>query len=142
MRVVRWVGIALASYVGLALTLDGMIAAFQPQSGRTGVLRTVDAEGNSHDTVLSILDDGETLWVESGHHFRGWYNRVRSNPEVELIREGETVAYRAVALDTAEAREHVIGLMKEGAGSFGYGASRVMLLFAPIKPVRLDPRDH
>ncbi len=43
----------------------------------------------------------------------------RSNPEVELIRDGETVAHLAAALDTVEAREHVIGLMKKGAGSSG-----------------------
>ncbi len=135
------VAIVLGAYVILALALDGMIATFQPTAGNTGVLRTFDQDGAAHETVLSILDDDGTLWVESGHHFRGWYQRLRENPDVELVRDGKTQPFRAVALDTPEAERHVKELMKKGAGSAGYYASRAMLLFAPIKPVRLDPRN-
>ena len=141
MKILRRLLIVVGAYVVLALALDGMIASFQPQSGSTGVLRTFDAAGEPHDRVLGILDDDGQLWVESGHWFRGWYHRVRENPNVELIRDGETKPYRAVPLFTAEAQDRVIGLMKQGAGNYGYWAGRTMLLFAPIKPVRLDPRD-
>ena len=140
MKVIRWLAIVLGGYVILALVLDGMIAIFQPMAGTVGVLRTFDEQGKPHETVLSLLDDGGTLWVESGHHFRGWYHRVRRNPEVELVRDGEVQAYRAVALDTPEAEQRIKQLMQESNGPIGYYASRAMLLFAQIKPVRLDPR--
>ncbi len=139
MKAIRWIVIIFGVYVVLALALDGMIAAFQPQSGSTGVLRTFDADGAAHDKVLSVLDDDGQLWVESGHWFRGWYYRLRENPDVELVRDGKTLLYRAVPLATPEAERHVKELMKRRAGSGGYWAGRIMLLFAPIKPVRLDP---
>lgn len=140
MKIVRWLAIVLGACVVLALALDGMIALFQPSAGTTGVLRTFDEQGEPHERVLSLLDDGGTLWVESGHHFRGWYHRLRRNPNVELVRDGRTQAYRAVPVDTPEAEQRVKELMKESNGSAGYYFSRAMLLFAQIKPVRLDPR--
>ncbi len=139
MKIIRIVAIVFGVYVALGLIIDGAIGYFQPQSGTTAVLRTFDEEGKAHDTVLSLLDDGGTFWVESGHWFRGWYHRVRSNPDVELTREGERAPYTAVPVDTPEALAGVEVLMGKGQGA-RYWAGRVMLLFAPIKPVRLDPR--
>ena len=140
MKIVRWLAIVLGACVVLALALDGMIALFQPSAGTTEVLRTFGEQGEPHERVLSLLDDGGTLWVESGHHFRGWYHRLRRNPNVELIRDERTQDYRAVPVDTPEAERRVKELMKESNGSAGYYFSRAMLLFAKIKPVRLDPR--
>jgi hypothetical protein len=138
-KLIRIAAIFFGVYVVLGLALDGAIGYFQPQRGTTAVLRSFDEQGKPHDTVLSLLDDGSTLWVESGHWFRGWYHRIRRNPDVELVRGGETRPYRAVPLDTPEALEQVQKLMGKGRGA-GYWAGRAMLLFAPIKPVRLDPR--
>ncbi len=70
---------------------------------------------------------------------RGWYHRVVSNPEVELVRGGKAEPYRAVLLDTPEAVDTVTKLMGKGSRA-GYWVGRTMLLWAPIKPVRLDPR--
>ncbi len=139
MRIVRIGAIVLGVYVGLGLLLDGAIGYFQPQSGTTAVLRTFDESGQPTDTVLGLLDDGGQLWVESGHWFRGWYHRAVANPEIELVREAGTTAFRAVPVDTPEAVDTVTRLMGKGDGA-GYWAGRAMLLWAPIKPVRLDPR--
>ena len=139
MKFIRIAAILFGVYVALGLTLDAAIGYFQPQRETTAVLRTFDADGAPHETVLSLLDDGGTLWVESGHWFRGWYHRVRANPDVELIRGGEAKPYRAVPVDTPEALARVQELMGKGSGA-GYTLARAMLLFAPIKPVRLDPR--
>jgi len=136
MKIARMVLIALAVYVGLALLFDGMIGLFQPGSD---VLRSYDEEGRPHDTVLSVIEDGDTLWVQSGHHFRGWYHRIRENPDVELIRSGESKPYRAIALDDPETKAHLVGLIKQRSGA-GYYVTRALLLFAEIEPVRLDPR--
>ncbi len=139
MRIVRIGAIVLGVYVGLGLLLDGAIGYFQPQSGTTAVLRTFDESGEPRDTVLGLLDDEGQLWVESGHWFRGWYHRAVANPEIELFREGRTTAYLAVPVDTPEAVDTVTRLMGKGDGA-GYWVGRTMLLWAPIKPLRLDPR--
>ncbi len=139
MRILRVVAIIIAVYIVLGLALDGAIGYFQPQSERTAVLRTFDEAGNPHDTVLGLRDDGSTLWVESGHWFRGWYYRLIRNPDVELVRGEKVEAYRAVPVDSPEAVETVTKLMGKGQGA-GYYVGRTMLLWAPIKPVRLDPR--
>ena len=139
MRIARIAAILFAVYVALGLALDATIGFFQPQQANTAVLRTFDEKGRPHDTVLALHDDSGQLWVESGHWFRGWYHRVQSHPDVELTRGGETKPYRAVPVDTPEALARMEGLMGKGQGS-RYTLMRAMLLFAPIKPVRLDPR--
>ena len=139
MRIVRIGAIVLGVYVGLGLLLDGAIGYFQPQSGTTAVLRTFDESGEPRDTVLGLLDDEGQLWVESGHWFRGWYHRAVANPEIELVREGRTTAYLAVPVDTPEAVDTVTRLMGKGDGA-GYWVGRTLLLWAPTKPLRLDPR--
>ena len=139
MKLVRVLAMLLALYVGLGLLADAAIGWFQPQGGNTAVLRTFDSSGGSKDTVLGLLDDNGQLWVESGHWFRGWYRRVVANPDVELVRGGQTAPYRATPLDTPEAVDTVTRLMGKGTSS-RYWIARTLLLFAPIKPVKLDPR--
>jgi F420H(2)-dependent quinone reductase len=139
MKLVRILAILIGVYVALGLALDAAIGYFQPQRGTTAVLRSFDEQGQPHDTVLALLDDGGQLWVESGHWFRGWYHRLQANPDVELIRGGQAAPYRAVPLDTPEAVDVVTRLMGKGKGAT-YWVQRAMLLFAPIHPVRLDPR--
>ncbi len=138
MKFLRIAVIAFGVYIVLGLLIDAAIGRFQPQGGNTAVLRTF-ADDGPKDTVLGLLDDNGQLWVESGHWFRGWYHRAVANPDVELIR-GESVApYRAVPIDAPEAVDTVTRLMGKGQGA-GYWVGRTMLLYAPIKPVRLDPR--
>lgn len=136
MKILRRLAIVLALYIGLGLTLDALVGFFQPGSD---VLRVYDTEGKPYDRVLSLIEDGDQLWVVSGHHFRGWYRQVLASPDVELIRSGVPKPYRAVALDDDETRAHVIGVMK-ARSAVAYYVSRALLLFAQVKPVRLDPR--
>ncbi|MCZ6459315.1 MAG: nitroreductase/quinone reductase family protein [Gammaproteobacteria bacterium] len=139
MKVVRIVAIVFGVYVVLGMSIDAAIGYFQPQSEATLVLRTYGEAGDSKDTVLSLRDDNGQLWVESGHWFRGWYYRALANPNVEVIRGESVQPYRAVPVNTDEAVELMTKLMGKGQGA-GYWVGRVMLLFAPIKPVRLEPR--
>lgn len=131
------------AFVALALSFDAFLGITQMQlePGRAeGVLRTFDEEGKAYESRMIVIDDGDTTWVQSGHHFRGWYHRLRRNPDVELIRGGEVLRYRAVPLDTPEAKAHMKELLMARVGTFGYYAIRTVLLFAEVKPVRLDPR--
>jgi hypothetical protein len=143
-RAVRVGALVVAGFVVLALALDGLGGLVQPAlnpGGAEGVLRTTDEAGVSHETRLAVFEDaGGALWIQSGHHFRGWYSRLKRNPEVELVREDVVSAYHAVPLDTPEARQHIRALIVERVGLLGFYAIRTFLLFAEIKPVRLDPR--
>lgn len=144
MKFLRVLGILFGAYLALGLLIDSGIGFFQPQADGTVVLRSFDNAGLSSDTVLSLLRDEKNagqLWVESGHWFRGWYRAVQANPDIELDLDGETLPYRAVPVDTPEALENVLRLMGKGSGA-GYYIGRTMLLWAPIKPVRLDPREE
>lgn len=133
----------VGAFVLLALAFDAFLGVTQLalEPGRAeAVLRTHDEEGKAYETRMIVIDDGDTTWVQSGHHFRGWYDRLRRNPAVELVRGGEVMRYDAVALDTPEARAHMKDLLIERTGTFRYYAIRTVLLFAEVKPVRLDPR--
>ena len=102
-RPVRVVALVVVGFVALALFLDGLAGLIQPAlGGPEGVLRTTDEERVVHETRLAVFEDQSgAIWVQSGHHFRGWYGRVKGNPEVEFVREGVLNAYRAVPLETA-----------------------------------------
>ena len=139
MKIVRVLAIVLGAYVVLGLSFDAAIGYIQPRRQGTVVLRTFDSSGASKDTVLGLREDNGQLWVESGHWFRGWYKRVLANPNVELVRDGRAVPYHAVPDDSPEAVEHMARLMGKGTGA-GYWVTRTLLLWAPIKPVKLDPR--
>jgi hypothetical protein len=140
MKVVRILAIALGVYVLLGLVFDAAVGYFQPQGEGTVVLRTFDPGGtHPHETVVVLrpASDG-TLWVESGHWFRGWYHRLERNPDLVLVRHGEARPYHAVLVDDPPTVEKLEGLM--GKPAMGYYVGRTLLLWAPIKPVRLDPR--
>jgi hypothetical protein len=140
-RAARIVAIVLISYVGLALAFDAFIGVSQiGLGGPEGILRTTDDAGEIHESRMIVLQDGEVTWVQSGHHFRGWYHRLVKNPEVELEFEGEVKAYRAVALNDPESKANMHRLIEERVGRVGAAVVRTLLLFAEVKPVRLDPR--
>lgn len=131
----------LVGYVVLALAFDAFVGVSQiGLGGPEGVLHTTDADGKVHETRMIVLRDGDQLWVQSGHHFRGWYHRLVAHPEVELDFEGETRPSTAVPLEDPVSRANIHRLIEERVGAVQARVIRVLLLFADVKPVRLDPR--
>ncbi len=142
-RIIRTLALLLVGFVVLALGIDAIVGMRQPvlQPGAAeGILRTFDENGNVYETRLAVVDYGGTPWLQSAHHFRSWYHRLLRNPEVELARNGEVRAYHAVAIDTPETEARIKNLLKERAGVLRFYTIRILLLFADVKPVRLDPR--
>lgn len=145
MRWVRVPALVLAGLALLALALDAIVGISQPSldpGSAEGILRTFDEQGRAHETRLAVFDDGGTPWIQSGHHFRGWYHRLVRNPEVELVQGGVPRPYVAVPLDTPEARDLMRRLIQERVGVAGFYLIRTFLLFAEVKPIRLDPREE
>ncbi len=147
MKAIRVLAILVLVYIALGLVADGAVSYFQPQTESTVVLRTFDANANAdlgmgagaQDAVLTLFEGDGQLWLVSGRWFRGWYHRVQANPDIELVRKGRAEPFRAVPVDTPEAVDRVARLMGKGT-SAGYWIGRTLLLWAPIQPVRLDPR--
>ncbi len=111
------------------------VAAFQPENigGETIVITTTDADGGSHERVLSLIDYDGRLFVAANHWPRAWYHRALENPDVRVTRNGEITDYRAVPVSEEE-RER---LLDEPGFPL---ALYVFTGFAPRQFLRLDPR--
>jgi hypothetical protein len=130
--------IAILSLLSLAAAHTGCmtaIAAFQPEDigGKTIVLTTTDADGESHERVLSPIDYDGRLFVAANHWPRAWYRRALANPDVSVRRDGKTTDYRAVPVGEEE-RERLLD--ESGFPLVAY----VFTGFAPRRFLRLDPR--
>jgi hypothetical protein len=111
-------------------------AAFQPENvgGReTIVISTLDADGESHERVVSPIDLDGRLFVAANHWPRAWYHRALANPEVRVTRGGKTANYRAVPASEEE-RKHLLDA--PGFPLIAY----LFTGFAPREFLRLDPR--
>jgi len=109
------------------------IAAFQPETKKTIVLSTTDADGTSRERVLSPIDDDGRLFVAANHWPRAWYRRALARPEVRITRGGQTADYRAVPVSEEE-RERLLD--ESGFPPIAY----LFTGFAPRQFLRLDPR--
>ena len=131
--------VATLSLCVLAATQNGcvtaIVAVFQPENigVETIVLTTTDADGESHERVLSPIDYDGRLFVAANHWPRAWYRRALENPDVRVTRNGETTDYRAVAVSEEE-RERLLD--ESGFPLVAY----VFTGFAPRQFLELDPR--
>lgn len=91
MKYVYWIfGIML----GLA-ALVGILQYVASERVEVVELHTVDEEGEPVTTRLWVVDDEGFAYLRSSGEASGWYNRIMSNGEFELTRNGETGRYRA-----------------------------------------------
>lgn len=132
MQAIKIIVIVLGVYVGVVALFESLIGYFQPASAHTVTITTFDADGSSHDRVLSGLESGGQFYVAVNHWPRAWYRRLLDNPAVRITRGEQTEDHLAVKVSGAEASrvesEHPRGLV----GSLLMG-------FAPRYFIRLDP---
>jgi hypothetical protein len=133
MKIVRIVVILVLVYVGIVAAFESLIGFLQPASGSTLVITTSDADGASHDRVVSRLESDGKLYVAANHWPRAWYGRALKNPDVQITVDGEKRNVRAVPVTGAE-HEQV-----DAANRLPF-AFRVLTGFPPRYFVRLDPR--
>ena len=134
-RALRTLGVLAALTVLFYASLFGFAEAFT----EIVVLRTYDAEGEAHETRVTVIDIEGTPWVR-GRPYRGWFKRIEANPIAELYRGDVWLMVDAsVSYELADAAAF------ERAMFDRYGL--LYRLFDSIArmssnevPVRLDPR--
>jgi hypothetical protein len=101
------------------------------------VLRTLDDNHHPHDTTLWIIDHEGTPWVRGIRRNLRWIERVRANPRVELVRNGETTARTASIVETPDEKRAIDEAI---AAKYGW-LDRLYELVVPHDtiPIRLDP---
>lgn len=132
MRAARWLGIALATLAALAVAT--YVAGEQTE---VAVLRSVDEQGAARETKLWVVDLDGSPWVRVARPERSWFDRVRQRPQVELVRNGVALPYRAIEITDPEVRARVDAAFREKYGmvDWWYG----LLLRRDPRPIRLDP---
>jgi hypothetical protein len=89
MRLLAWlVGAVLMLAVGV-----GLLQIIASETGEVVVLTTLDGE-SARTTRLWVVDHDGGQWLRGGPG-SGWYQRLLSQPAVELERGGETRSYLA-----------------------------------------------
>ena len=91
----KTIGILLGIAVALVLVLGAALFGLG-ELGEVVVLKTVDPEGAAHETRLWVIDDSGQTWIRAGDPSSRWLARLRTSPDVELTRGGETRPVRAV----------------------------------------------
>ena len=141
MRTLAWLAGAL---VAVILLLWGAMLLLAEYGGEVVDLRTTDASGATFGTRLWVVDDSASTWLWAAAPGRRWLQRLRTHPEVRIVRGGEVARYRAVPVETEEARQRIGCLMVE---RYGVAAHALALIHhallrhakAEAVPIRLEP---
>ena len=119
MKVLKWVGVVVAVYVGFVVAFETLfLGLYQPKLERTGipmlVITTTDDSGVSRERRLARLETDGKVYVSAHHWPRGWYSRALENPNVRVEIDGVAADHLAVPVDGEEfervAAEHPVPL--------------------------------
>jgi hypothetical protein len=141
MKAIRWLAILFGVYLGLVVAFESLVVVMGKRQADHGVapdehwvvITTKDAGGAESNTVVAGVESAGRLYVSANHWPRGWYNRARDNPDVEITRAGERVAYRAVPI-TGEER---VRIARDYSVPWIF---RLLTGFPPRSFLRMDPR--
>lgn len=82
----KWLLIAGGTLVGVVLLALGASFALV-ESEEVVVIRTYDANGESHSTRVWIVDHDGAQWIAPGNRSNGWFQRLLGDPRLELARD-------------------------------------------------------
>ncbi|MBW2241520.1 MAG: hypothetical protein JRH01_05995 [Deltaproteobacteria bacterium] len=135
-RVVLVVG----SVLGLVAIFYASLFAFAELYTEIVVLRTFDADGESHETRVTVIDVDNTPWVR-GRPYRGWFQRIEANHNAELYRGGAWYPVKAsVSRNLSDAAEFE-RVMVERYGLTYRCFDFIARMSSNEIPVRLEPRN-
>ncbi|HTO06778.1 MAG TPA: hypothetical protein VMR86_06940 [Myxococcota bacterium] len=128
--------LALIALSGLVLL--GLGTYLAGERTEVVVLRTWGADGAPQDTKMWVVDYQGAAFVRIGRPGRGWGERAKANPEVELVRAGATTPRHVAVVSEPETLRAVAQAFAEKYGwvDWWYG---VVVRKNP-ETLRLDPR--
>lgn len=89
--IMRILGVLL---IGLIVLVGGLQLA--SEMGEVVVVTTTDESSAPVETRLWVVEYEGYQYLRSGDPGSGWYQRLLTNPEVEVVRKGESARYKAV----------------------------------------------
>ena len=99
MKIVKWIGITLAVYVGIVVLFESLIGYFQPTSEATLSLTVYEQSGEPHVRVLSRIEHSDNLYVAVNHWPRSWFSSLQKNPNIRVAFGERDFAGTAVVVD-------------------------------------------
>jgi hypothetical protein len=138
MKVLKWIAIVAAVYIGLVVVFEGVVMGMiQPKLEGAAlpmlVITTTDDSGESEVRRLAQLEVDGKIYVSAHHWPRGWYHRAVANPEVRVEVDGVDSDYFAVPVEGGEFDRVA------AAAPLGFGI-RLVMGFPPERNIlRLDP---
>jgi hypothetical protein len=92
----KWIiGLAICS----PLIFGAALLVASEYGGEKVELETLDERGTSFFTTLWVVELHEEPWLRAGDPEATWLQRVRADPQVFLIRDGERREYQAEVSD-------------------------------------------
>ncbi len=92
----KWlIGLVMCS----PLIFGGLLLVASEYGGEKVELETLDDRGTSFFTTLWVAELHEQPWLRAGDPEATWLQRLRGDPQVFLIRDGERKEYRAEVSD-------------------------------------------
>ena len=131
---------ALVLLVALALGV-GAVTWIALEGNEVAVLRTRMPDGRFEETRVWVADAGGAAFIEAATPERAWYQSLRTHADVELLRDGEPLRYRATPEPGPDGRARIRALLRE---KYGWADWWVGLLQDTSDSVliRLEPLDE
>jgi hypothetical protein len=121
-----------------ALVLLGLGTYLAGERTEVVVLRTYGGDGAPQETKMWVVDYQGVPFVRIGRPGRGWGERAKANPNVELWRKGATTPRHAVVVAEPETVHAVADAFADKYGwvDWWYG----VVVRKDPETLRLDPR--
>jgi len=123
--------------VGLVAVIP-VITSRLVDEGEVVTLMTVDDRGRDYMTEVWIVDLPAASYLRAASSDARWLERVRSNPEVTVVRDEHPARFLAAEEDEAETRRLVNAAMAEKYGFADEMWSRISDRESAV-PIRLEP---
>jgi hypothetical protein len=127
--------------LALLATGFGAVTWIALEGNEVAVLRTRAPDGRFEQTRVWVVDAGGAAWIEAADPERGWYQSLRTHADVELLRGGEPLRYRATPEPGAEGRARLRALLRDKYGWADWWVGLLQDTSASV-PIRLEPLDE